>query len=103
MSMMHRDDRNLLYQFINNWDVETNHLCLQYSKRIYIQPLVVDLQTDGFEYITQRDERNQVIAYEKGSLLFVYNFSCTNSYSDYRVAVRNEGEYRCILSVALNI
>ena len=102
MIIMNRDDRNLLYQFIHNWDVETNHLCLRYSRRTLILSLFVDLQTDGFEYITQRDEHNQVIAYEKGSLLFVYNFSCTNSYSDYRVAVRNEGEYRCVLSVASN-
>ena len=25
-----RDDRNLLYQYILNWDVDTNHLCAFY-------------------------------------------------------------------------
>lgn len=57
------------------------------------------LQVNGFEYITLRDEHNQVVAYEKGPLLFVYNFSCKESYKDYQVPVRNEGTYRCILSV----
>ena len=45
------------------------------------------------------DERNHIIAYEKGPLLFVINLNHSNSYEGYRVPVRNEGTYRCILSV----
>ncbi|CBK25035.2 uncharacterized protein [Blastocystis hominis] len=82
------DDRNLLYQYILNWDVDTNRLCAYYS-----------LQVNGFEFITLRDQTKQVLAFEKGGLLFVFNFSYSNSYSDYQVPVRNPGSYRCILSV----
>lgn len=59
----------------------------------------IDLQTNGFEYITLKDKQNQVIAFEKSNLLFVFNFNCSNSFTDYHVPVRNEGIYRCILTV----
>lgn len=29
-----RDDRNLLYQFIQRWDVETNHLCEHFGGKL---------------------------------------------------------------------
>ncbi len=57
------------------------------------------MQVCSYEYVTLRDEGNQVLAFEKGDILFVFNFSCVHSYSDYRVPVRNFGSYRCVLSV----
>ena len=30
-SFQSRDDRNLLYQYINNWDTQTNFLCAEYG------------------------------------------------------------------------
>ena len=30
--MRNRDNRDLLYQYVNNWDVDTNYLCHQYSE-----------------------------------------------------------------------
>ena len=94
-----RDDRNLLYQFINNWDTQTNYLCSQYSRDGTHFSHLLGIQVNGFEYITLCDERNHIIAYEKGSLLFVFNLNRSSSYEGYRVPVRNEGVYRCILSV----
>ena len=92
------DDKNLLYQYILNWDIDTNYLCSRYSKG-RINEYYIDIQTNGFEYITLKDEQNQIIAFEKSNLLFVFNFNCHTSFSDYHVPVRNEGNYRCILSV----
>ena len=94
----HRDDRNLLYQYILNWDIATNHLCACYCTTL-LRIWCIALQVDGFEYITLRDEGKQVIAFEKAGLLFVFNFHSNNSYSDYYIPVRNQGPYRCILSV----
>ena len=98
-SWMHRrDDRNLLYQYILNWDIVTNQLCACYCCTL-LRGWRIALQVDGFEYITLRDEGKQVIAFEKAGLLFVFNFHSRNSYSDYYIPVRNQGPYRCILSV----
>jgi len=39
-----------------------------------------------------------VLVFERGGLLFVFNFHATNSYTDYRVGVEVAGEYRIVLS-----
>ena len=44
------------------------------------------------------DEANKVIAFERGGLVFLFNFHPENSIPDYRFKVREQGEYRIILS-----
>lgn len=41
---------------------------------------------------------DKVIVYERGNLLFVFNFHPTNSYTDYRVGTDWGGEYTVVLS-----
>jgi len=39
-----------------------------------------------------------MIVYERSSLLFIFNFHPTKSFTDYRVGIDEGGEYRIILS-----
>ena len=41
---------------------------------------------------------DKVMAYKKGTALFVYNLDPSRSYEGYRISVPEEGEYRVILS-----
>jgi 1,4-alpha-glucan branching enzyme len=42
-------------------------------------------------------EGDQVLAYERGNLLFVFNFNGTKSFSDYGILV-NSGSYKVVLN-----
>lgn len=42
-------------------------------------------------------QADRVVAFERGDLLFVFNFSGTSSYTDYRVGVEWPGKYKCVL------
>jgi 1,4-alpha-glucan branching enzyme len=39
-----------------------------------------------------------VIVYERAGLLFVFNFHPSKSFTDYRVGVEEDGEYKIVLS-----
>ena len=41
-----------------------------------------------------QDEGDKLVIFERGDLVFVFNFHPTNSYSDYRVGCRNPGDYK---------
>lgn len=43
------------------------------------------------------DIKNQVMLIQRGSLIFVFNFSPTNSYNNYPVNTTQQGEYRIVL------
>ncbi|KAL8125635.1 1,4-alpha-glucan-branching enzyme 2-2, chloroplastic/amyloplastic-like isoform X1 [Apium graveolens] len=53
--------------------------------------------TSDHQYISRKDERDRVIVFEKGNLVFVFNFHWTNSYSDYRVGCLKSGKYKIVL------
>ena len=46
-----------------------------------------------FQYIIRKDNGDKMIIFEKGPLVFVFNFHTYNSYSDYRVGCLYPGEY----------
>lgn len=48
------------------------------------------------------NDDDQVLAFERGSLLFVFNFSPTNSYTDYGFLVK-DGEYDVVLNTDAKI
>ena len=50
--------------------------------------------TDDHQYISRKHEEDKVIVFEKGDLVFVFNFHCNNSYFDYRVGCRRPGVYK---------
>ncbi len=46
------------------------------------------------QYISRKDDRDKVIIFEKGDLVFVFNFHWQKSFTDYRVGCIKPGEYR---------
>ncbi|CAN6238294.1 unnamed protein product [Urochloa humidicola] len=53
--------------------------------------------TDEHQFISRKHEEDKVIVFEKGDLVFVFNFHCNNSYFDYRVGCRRSGVYKVVL------
>ena len=49
-------------------------------------------------YITLKHEEDKVIAFEKGELLWVFNFHTQKSFENYPIGVEWEGKYKVILS-----
>ena len=43
-----------------------------------------------------QDEGDKLVIFERGDLVFVFNFHPTNSYSDYRVGCQNSGDYKVL-------
>ncbi|KAK2970574.1 hypothetical protein RJ640_030947 [Escallonia rubra] len=59
-------------------------------------------ETSGFmtsehQYISRKDEGDRVITFERGDLVFVFNFHWTSSYSDYRIGCLKPGMYKVVL------
>jgi 1,4-alpha-glucan branching enzyme len=46
------------------------------------------------QYISRKDDRDKVIIFEKGDLVFVFNFHWQKSFTDYRVGCIKPGKYR---------
>ncbi|KAK8672161.1 hypothetical protein V6N13_110534 [Hibiscus sabdariffa] len=49
------------------------------------------------QYISRKDEGDRVIVFERGNLVFVFNFHWHQSYSDYRVGCPKPGKYKIVL------
>ncbi|KAJ1945948.1 alpha-1,4-glucan branching enzyme, partial [Linderina pennispora] len=50
------------------------------------------------QWVTLKHEGDKVLAFERGHLLWVFNFHPTNSYTDYRIGCRWAGKYVPVLS-----
>ncbi|XP_038978057.1 1,4-alpha-glucan-branching enzyme 2-2, chloroplastic/amyloplastic-like, partial [Phoenix dactylifera] len=46
------------------------------------------------QYISRKDEGDRMIVFERGDLVFVFNFHWTNSYVDYQVGCLKPGKYK---------
>ncbi|KAA3465054.1 1,4-alpha-glucan-branching enzyme 2-2, chloroplastic/amyloplastic-like [Gossypium australe] len=53
--------------------------------------------TSEHTYISRKDEQDRVIVFERGNLVFVFNFHWNNSYFDYRVGCAKPGKYKIVL------
>ncbi|KAK6779441.1 hypothetical protein RDI58_021625 [Solanum bulbocastanum] len=53
--------------------------------------------TSEHQFISRKDERDRMIVFERGNLVFVFNFHWTNSYSDYRIGCLKPGKYKVVL------
>jgi len=71
------DDKNLLFQCLNNFDREMNKW-----ERVFQVMESEDL------YVTSKHEEDKVIIFEKGKLLFAFNFNPTKSFENYRVGTQ---------------
>jgi 1,4-alpha-glucan branching enzyme len=66
-----------------------------------IEKAMLKIEKDGrlFDYSPEKyhdHEANQVLAFKRGKMLFVFNFSPVNSYSDYKIKVP-AGKYKLLL------
>ncbi|KAM2450931.1 hypothetical protein TB2_008350 [Malus domestica] len=53
--------------------------------------------TSEHQYISHKDEGDKIIVFERGDLVFVFNFHWSNSYSDHRVGCLKPGKYKIVL------
>uniref|UniRef100_A0A2N9G2W4 Alpha-amylase/branching enzyme C-terminal all beta domain-containing protein n=1 Tax=Fagus sylvatica TaxID=28930 RepID=A0A2N9G2W4_FAGSY len=53
--------------------------------------------TSEHQYVSRKDEGDRTIVFERGNLIFVFNFHWTSSYSDYRVGCLKPGKYKIVL------
>ncbi|XP_028549944.1 1,4-alpha-glucan-branching enzyme 1, chloroplastic/amyloplastic [Dendrobium catenatum] len=49
------------------------------------------------QYISRKDEGDKMIIFERGDLVFVFNFHWSNSYFGYRVGCLKPGKYKVVL------
>ncbi len=78
-SLVDRED--LKYQFLNNWD----------SDMLYLIGKVKNYQSLPVEKLWDKDD-DQILAYKRGDLVFVFNFNPVKSFTDYGI-LAPEGEY----------
>lgn len=75
------DRKELKYQFLNNFDNDMIHLVAKTS----------NFQKKPVVKLWEKDD-DQVLAYSRGDLVFVYNFNPSRSFTDYGI-LAPEGEY----------
>ena len=80
------DNKDLCYHYLGDFDKEMVHL-LRSRKNIQKTPVVEVWHNDG----------DQVLAYSRGDLLFVFNFSYDRSFTDYGFMVP-QGAYDVVLN-----
>ncbi len=80
------DDKNLCYHYLGDFDREML-ATLKTVKNIQKQPVVEVWHNDG----------DQILAYSRGDLVFVFNFSPTHSFPDYGFLVP-KGDYKVVLN-----
>ncbi|KAH9455857.1 hypothetical protein MJO28_005893 [Puccinia striiformis f. sp. tritici] len=81
------DDPLLRYRYLNNFDAAMNNL---ESKHKWL--------SSPHTYVSLKHESDRVVAFERGKLVFIFNFHPTQSYTDYRIGVEWEGKYEVVLS-----
>ncbi|KKY15189.1 putativealpha-glucan branching enzyme [Phaeomoniella chlamydospora] len=80
------DDQLLRYKFLNEFDAKMNHTEGKYGWLRSPQA-----------YISLKNETDKVLVFERAGLLWIFNFHPSQSFTDYRVGVEQEGTYRIIL------
>ncbi|THU50859.1 hypothetical protein C4D60_Mb06t24770 [Musa balbisiana] len=73
----------LRYRGMQEFDQAMQHLEEEYG-----------FMTSDHQYISRKDERDKIIVFERGDMVFVFNFHWTNSYFDYRVGCLKLGKYK---------
>lgn len=81
------DDPLLRYKFLDHFDRLMNQAEAKYGWLHAPQA-----------YISLKHEGDKVIVFERGGLVFIFNFHPTNSFSDYRIGIEVAGTYRVVLN-----
>ncbi|OIW27727.1 glycoside hydrolase [Coniochaeta ligniaria NRRL 30616] len=81
------EDGLLRYQYLNNFDRSMNTTEAKFGWLSAPQA-----------YISLKNESDKVVVFERGGLVFIFNFNATNSFTDYRVGIEEAGTYRIVLN-----
>jgi 1,4-alpha-glucan branching enzyme len=81
------DDSLLRYKYLNEFDKAMQHLEEQYGWLSSHQA-----------YVSLKHEDDKLIVFERGNLLWIFNFHPTQSFADYKIGTEWAGKY----SIALN-
>ncbi|KAJ0028132.1 hypothetical protein Pint_35899 [Pistacia integerrima] len=77
------DAEYLRYHGMQEFDRAMHHLEEKYT-----------FMTSEHQYISRKDEGDRIIVFERGNLVFVFNFHWSNSYFDYRIGCLKPGKYK---------
>nr|ATD50215.1 SBE1-1 [Solanum tuberosum] len=80
------DSEHLRYKFMNAFDRAMNSLDEKFS-----------FLTSGKQIVSSMDDDNKVVVFERGDLVFVFNFHPKNTYEGYKVGCDLPGKYRVAL------
>ncbi|KAM0793776.1 alpha-1,4-glucan branching enzyme [Microbotryomycetes sp. NB124-2] len=80
------DDQLLRYKYLNNFDAAMNLLEDEFK------------WLTSSTYVSLKHEVDKVVVFERGDLLWVFNFHPSNSFTDYRIGTDWPGEYTVVLS-----
>ena len=80
------DNKGLRYKYLYNWDVAMNKL-----------DDVFNFISSPFQYISLKHEDDKIIVFEKGDLLFVFNFHSYKSYENYKIGTKWGTQHKIIL------
>lgn len=79
-------DNNLRYGQLWNWDAAMNKLETRFGSMIH-----------PHQYVTLSHEEDKLIAFEKGHLVYIFNFHPNNSYSDFRIGTFWKSDHFVVL------
>jgi len=79
-------DPLLRYQYLRKFDKAMQHLEIKYR-----------WLTSG-QYVQCKHEQDKMLAFERGGLLWIFNFHPTESWADYRIGCSRPGKYSVVLS-----
>lgn len=98
-----REGNNWSYKYARRqWSLMDNdHLkfswLAQFDKNMIELARKFELLRNEYIHVNLINNEDQVLAFERGSLLFVFNFSPTRSYTDYGIPV-NAGKFKIVLN-----
>lgn len=75
------DDKLLRYKYLNTFDAAMHHL--EEKFKWLTSP----------QWVSRKHNDDKIVVFERGGLLWVFNFHHSKSYSDYRVGVDTPGVY----------
>ncbi|MBR0463952.1 MAG: alpha amylase C-terminal domain-containing protein [Clostridia bacterium] len=81
------NDKNLKYRFLNDFDRDMIHLATQ--NRIF---------DEEWPQLKRLHQDDHVLAFERGGLLFAFNFAPAQSYENYLIPVSQGRDYELVLS-----
>ncbi|TKX27526.1 1,4-alpha-glucan-branching enzyme [Elsinoe australis] len=81
------DDHLLRYKFLNDFDSK-----MQWTEEKY------GWLHSPQAYISLKNESDKVMVFERAGLLWIFNFHPTDSFTDYRVGVEQEGTYKIVIN-----